>query len=456
LEPELVAHHYSAAGQSEPAIDYWRRAGQRAIKQSANEEAIDHLNKGLDLLESLPETPERVEQKLALHISLGVPLLMTKGYASLEIERVYAGAWQLCRQIGETEQLASALFGLWVFYLVRADYQMASQLGEDLMALAERLQDAALLREAHQVQGINMFYLGELALASEHLEQAVDRYNPEKTGGRASYSGADQGVASLSHAALALWLRGYPNQALEKAKAALDLAKRLGQPFSLAFGLSMAALLHQYRREGTLALERAEAAIACSKEQGFELLLGFSTIFKGWALAEQGQVEPGVIIIRQGLDAFQGTGAELGRLHFLALLADVYGQAGQIEAGLSVLAEAITATHQKGERFYEAELFRLKGVLTWKTQAETNGKNSKDEASGESPESCFRQAIEVAQQQAAKSLELRASINLSQLWHEQGRQPEARQLLSNIYAWFSEGFDTADLQEAKTLLEKWS
>jgi predicted ATPase len=252
-----------------------------------------------------------------------------------------------------------------------------------------------------------------------------------------------------------MWLRGYPDQAYAKAEAALALAQELAHPFSRAFALSMAALLHQYRREGTLALERAETAIACSFEQGFELLLGFSTIFKGWALAEQGQVELGVRVIRQGLDAFQATGAELGRLHFLALLADVYGQAGRYEAGLSVLAEAIAAAHQKGERFYEAELYRLKGMLIRKAQSETTRDSSGDEANGDSPESCFRQAIQVARQQEAKSLELRASINLSRLWHAQGRQLEARQLLSNIYTWFSEGFDTADLRETKTLLDEW-
>ncbi len=451
LEPELVAYHYTAAGDNETAVRYWEQAGQRAIEQSANEEAIDHLKKGVALLESLPETPARIERKLALQISLGVPLLMTRGYASLEVERVYARAWQLCQQIGETEQLSSALFGLWVFYLVRADYRMASQLGEALMTLAERQQEPALLREAHQVQGINKFYLGELAAAGEHLAQAIDHYDPDEAGGRTSYSGADQGVASLCHAALALWLQGYPDQARAKAEAALALAEKLRQPFSRAFGLSMAALLHQYRREGDLALERAGAAIACAREQGFELLLGFSTIFKGWALAEQGQVGLGITEIRRGLDGFQATGAELGRLHFLALLAEAYGRDGQIEAGLSLLAEAITAVHERGERFYEAELYRLKGVLT----QQKSGLGSGAGAKGESPESCFRQAIEIARQQAAKSLELRAAIDLSRLWAEQGRLPEAQQFLSGIYGWFREGFDTADLQEAKALLEEW-
>jgi predicted ATPase len=442
LQPELLAYHYTAAGLNEEAIIYWQRAGQRAIEQSANLEAIDHLSRGISLLESLPETPERVEQKLALQIRLGVPLLVTKGYASIEVERAYARAWQLCQQIGETPQRSSALFGLWVFYLVRADYQMASELGGQLMDLARRLQDSVLLLEAHQVQGINLFYQGELVAAREHLEQAIAFYDPQQRSLRTSYSGANQRVACFSHLAVALWLLGYPDLAIQRTEAALTLADELAHPFSQAFALSLAALLHQYRREGQLAQERADAAIACSTEQGFALLLGFSRIFKGWALVEQDQIEIGTAELRQALDAFHATGAELGRLHFLALLAEAQGQAGQIEAGLQVLTEAIATAQKKGERFYEAELYRLQGEFLLKRG------DTQNEA-----EARFQQAIDVARQQQAKSLELRASMSLSRLWAEQGKQNEARQLLSGIYDWFSEGLDTADLKEAKTLLE---
>ena len=440
LQPELVAHHYTAAGLAELAVLYWQQAGQRAIEQSAAEEAIDHLARGLKLLEALPDTPARTEQKLALQLLLGVPLLMTKGYAALEVERTYARAWQLCRQLGDTPQQAPALFGLWLFYLVRADYQLAGQLGDQLMTLAQRLQEPVLLLAAHQVQGINCFYLGELTLARTHLEQALELYRPEQAAGRFSYSGADQGVATLSHLALTLWLLGYPDQALQQAEAALALAERLAHPFSQAFALSMAALLHQYRREGQLAQARAEAALAYAAGQGFELLAGFSAIFRGWALAEQGQVELGMSQLRQGLDAFRATGAELGQLHFLALLAETYGRAGQVEAGLSLLEEALAAAHDKGERFYEAELYRLKGELL--RQA---GQQS-------APAASFQKAIQVARSQSARLLELRAALHLSRLWAAQGQPAKARELLAGSYNWFTEGFETADLRDAKALL----
>jgi predicted ATPase len=299
--------------------------------------------------------------------------------------------------------------------------------------------------EAHQVQGINQFYQGELVAAREHLEQAVQLYDTQQPGLRTSYSGADQGVACYSHLALALWLLGYPELALERSQTAIAQANKLAHPFSQAFALSLTALLHQYRREAELAQQRAEAAIAYSAEQGFELLLGFSQIFKGWALAEQEQVERGANQIRQGLEAFQATGAELGLLHFLALLAEAQGRAGQVDGGLRRLAEAIATAHQKGERFYEAELYRMQGELLLK-----HG-NGWTEA-----ESSFRRAVEVARHQQAKSLELRASVNLSRLLSEQGKQSEAQTLLAGIYNWFTEGFDTADLKEAGALLQEWS
>ena len=332
------------------------------------------------------------------------------------------------------------MFGLWLFYLVRADYQLAGQLGDQLMTLAQRLQEPVLLLAAHQVQGINCFYLGELTLARTHLEQALELYRPEQAAGRFSYSGADQGVATLSHLALTLWLLGYPDQALQQAEAALALAERLAHPFSQAFALSMAALLHQYRREGQLAQARAEAALAYAAGQGFELLAGFSAIFRGWALAEQGQVELGMSQLRQGLDAFRATGAELGQLHFLALLAETYGRAGQVEAGLSLLEEALAAAHDKGERFYEAELYRLKGELL--RQA---GQQS-------APAASFQKAIQVARSQSARLLELRAALHLSRLWAAQGQPAKARELLAGSYNWFTEGFETADLRDAKALL----
>ncbi len=265
---------------------------------------------------------------------------------------------------------------------------------------------------------------------------------------------------SLSLGAWVLWMLGYPNQALERIRDALTLAQELSHPYSLAFALDFAAELHQFRQEGQAAQQWAEAVMTVSTEQGFPLLLARGTIVRGWALAEQGQREEGVAQTRQGLAAYRATGAELRRPHYLALLAEAYGKVGRAEEGLSVLAEALAQMHRTGERAYEAELYRLKGELTLqkfqvsgsKFQVQESPKSEVRSPESEAEE-YFLRAIEIARRQSAKSWELRAAISLSRLWQQQGKKEEARQMLAEIYDWFTEGFDTADLQEAKALLE---
>jgi predicted ATPase len=256
------------------------------------------------------------------------------------------------------------------------------------------------------------------------------------------WGGADPGVECRSYAAQALWLLGYPDQALQRSRAALTLAQELLHPFSLAYALSQAIVVHQLRREGRAAQEQVEEVIAFCAEQGFPQLVAMGTILRGWGLAAQGREEEGIAQMRQGL-ATTPRGTGLGRPPVLAQLAEAYWQTGQTEEGLLLLAEALTVLDETGERWWEAEVHRLKGELLLiqtipdQTQAET----------------CFQQALAVARQQQAKSLELRAAMSLARLWQQQGNRAEARELLAPVYGWFTEGFDTADLQEAKTLLE---
>jgi predicted ATPase/class 3 adenylate cyclase len=446
-EPELLAYHYTAAGLPQPAIAFWQQAGQRAIETSANLEAIHHFNQALELLKSLPESPERIQQELQLQIALGAPLLMTKGYAAPEVEWLYDRARALCQQLEDPAQLASTLFGLWVFYLARTRLETALEMGRQLMALAEQRQDQALLLQAHQVQGINFFNLGQLELARTHLEQAIALYDPFKHGLElASASvGADRGVTCLAHLALTLWLLGYPDQALERSRAALALAESLSHPYSIVFARCWGAWLHQYRREAELTWQQTEAALAIAQERGFTLLEPLLTILQGWSLAARRQPETGLAQIQQGLNDYEATGAAVGQLHLLAMLAEVQGQLGQFEAGLATLAEAIRLVPDKGERFTEAELVRLKGELL-RRQAATSGPTPE-------AESCFRQALHLAQARQSPALALRAALSLARYYGQTGRQPEARQLLAPIYHSFSQGFETTDLQEAKALLE---
>ncbi len=461
-QPELLAYHYTAAGLTEQAIGYWQQAGERAMARSANVEAIGHLTQAITLLKTLPDTSERAQQELSLQISLGVPLLMTKGYASATIEQTYVRVRELCQQAdaGETPQLFSALFGLWLFHLVRAELAAALELAQQLWQVAERLNEMSMRLEAHQAQGVTLFYLGEIAAAQAHLEQVITQYHPQQHPAHAAYGGADLGVTCLCHAALALWLQGFPDQAVKRSQEVLALAHDLAQPFSLAFALCLTGWLHQFRRERTLTYERAVAAMALSTEHGFALSSAFGMVLAGWA----GEGEAGLSQLRQGLVAYQATGAELGRLQFLSLLAEGYSQSEQVEAGLAVLDEVLATASQNGERFFEAELYRLKGELLLKAKggrmnalregARSGMKDKAFQKAQDEAEACFQRAIEIAKQQEAKSLELRAVMSLGRLWWERGKQVEAHHLLAEVYRWFKEGLDTADLKEAKVLLAK--
>jgi predicted ATPase len=364
------------------------------------------------------------------------------------------------------------LRGLWTFHTTRAELQTARELGEQLLTLAG--QDLSLLLEAHSALGASLFRLGEFSAAWAYLEQGITLYNPQQ---RRSRAGSDPGVLCLLHAAWVLWLLGYPDQALNRSHEALTLAQDLSHPFSLAFALNFAAEVHRLRREGQVAQKRAEAAITLSTERGFTVWLTGGIILRGWALAEQGQQEEGIAYMRQGLMTCRVTGIESGQPHYLAMLAEAYGKGGQAEEGLAMLAEALAMVDKNGEREWEAELYRLKGQLT--LQSKVEGPKSKVEearrvgiarqnmSSSEvgtvgdahptretEAEEYFWKAIELARRQQAKSLELRAVMSLSRLWQQQGKKKEAHTMLAEIYGWFTEGFDTKDLQEAKELLEE--
>jgi predicted ATPase len=442
-QPELVAQHYTAASLWELAVPYWQHAGQRALARSATLEAVVHLTKGLEVLGTLPDTPERVQQELSLQTTLGTALMAAKGQAAPEVGQAYARARELCRHVGETPQLFPVLFGLWRFYQVRAEHQTARELAEQCFSLAQRVQAPTLLLEAHFALGVSILWHGEVVPARAHLEQGIALYNPQEHRALAFRAGIDLGVWCLAHAAQALWMLGYPDQSLRRSHAALTLAQELSHPPSLAAVLFYVAFIHCYRREAHATQERAEAAMALASEQGFPQWLTGGTILRGWALAMLGQAEEGLAQIRQALAAWRAMGAGMAVSHWLVLLAEAYSKTGHAEEGLRLLAEALAHVDSSGERYHAAEVYWLKGELLLQ-QA------SPDEAQAET---CLHQALDIARRQEAKAYELRAAASLARLWQRQGKRAEAHQLLADIYGWFTEGFDTADLQEAKALLE---
>jgi TOMM system kinase/cyclase fusion protein len=443
-QPELLAHHYTEAGLTDRAVDYWLRAGQRAGERSGNQEAISQLTSGLALLRTLPSTPARTQQELLIQTTLGPALMALKGQAAPEVEHAYARARELCQQLGETPQLFPVLQGLVRFYMVRGLLQTAREVGEQLLRLAQRGHDPAQLLAAHQILAATLFWQGECALAHAHTEQGLALYDHRQHGGHPFLYGIDPGVNCLFYAAHSRWILGYPEQACQQYQAALTRSQDLAHAFTLVHALFHVSLGHQFRHEGRAAQERAETLIALSTEQGSPLYVAWATALRGWALATQGKTAEGLAQMRQGLVATRATGAEGLVPFWLALLAEACGHTGQADEGLRLLVEAFAVADHNAEHWYEAELYRLKGGLLL-----AQSPHQQPDA-----EACFRQALNIASAQQAKSWELRAAVSLSRLWQQQGKRQETHDLLAPIYGWFTEGFDTADLQEARALLDE--
>ena len=442
-QPELLAQHYTEAGSMALAIPYWQQAGQRAIERSANLEAIEHLTKGLEVLTTLPDTPDRTRHELALQTALGPALRNIKGWSAPEAAQVYTRARELCQQVGEPPQLFPVLFGLWTSSIVQPEFQTARELGEQLLHLGQKASDPTLVLQAHWVLGFTLLFMGAFAPARAHLDHVRALYDPQQHRSHTLLYGQDPGATSLYYGALALWYLGYPDQALQRSQQAVTLAQELSHPVSLAFALAGVAEIYQFRREAQPTQERAEALMTLSTEQRFAFWLVSAMVLWGWALAEQGQGAEGIVQIRQGLASWQAMGEALYQPRFRALLAELYGHVGQTEAGLTVLAEVLAEVHTNGLCYCEAELYRLKGELLLQQAPGSSGE----------AEACFRQALDVARRQQAKSWELRAATSLARLW-QQGKRADAYELLAPVYGWFTEGFDTVDLQEAKALLEE--
>lgn len=445
-----LAHHYSKSGNVPKAIEYLHLAGQQALQRSAQIEAIHHLSAALELLKSVADTPERAREELTLLLTLGPAWMAARGYGAPEVEATYTRALALCEQGGEIPQIFSAQLGLWSFYLLRAQLSTAHALAQRLLGFAQDKQDPEQLAEAHRILGATLFRLGEIRMARTHMEQALALHRPE----RQTYSKLLRYAPNLalhirSTLSWTLWFLGLPDQARARSEEALALARKSSDPFGLALCLIFAAELHQYRREVQLARECADAAIALSSDQGFPLYLGWGTILRGWALAEQGSHEEGIAQIHQGLSAHEATGAALGRPRLLALLANAYGKAGQAEEGLRVLSEALALVKNTGERFAEPILLRLKGELILMLSDGEAGSSTR----AKEAEACFQAAIAMARDQGARSVELKGALSMARLWQCCGKMDAARSILAGIHGTFAEGFDTVDWQDAKVLLE---
>jgi len=444
-----LATHFEHGRDFERAARYRSEAGEHALRQHAYREAADHAARALTLLRAWPESPERTQRELTLAVLLGAALSATQGYAAPEVARTYARARELCEQVGDTAQLSPVLIGLGRFYLVRGEFQTARDIAAQLLTIAEATRDTVALLAAHNALGGVSFYAGDFEAALAHLERGIALYDSRAHSPNRSPAfrlGQDPGVSCMTHAAMTLWMLGYPARAAARMQEAFALARSLDHPFSVSYACHFGAGVHQWRGDRQAVRNVEDEALALDTEHGFGLFLTAGAIQRGWLLAEDGH-EEGLAQMRDGLARHRAIGAEVLVPAFLALVAEVHEKLGRLAEGLSVLSEAFVAGQRSGQHYWEAELYRLRGALTRPSAAA--GTAAADDA-----ESCFLQAIGVARSQKAKSLELRAATSLSRLWAGQGKVREAQALLSGVYTWFTEGFDTIDLIDAKSLLEE--
>jgi predicted ATPase/DNA-binding winged helix-turn-helix (wHTH) protein len=453
-----LAVHFERGRDSERAVHYHHLASENALRRCAYQEAITHATQALSLLKLLPTSPQLLQQELTIQMVLGPPLIATKGYASPEVEQTYARAQELCEKFGDTPQLFPVLWGRWVMYFVRGDLAAAKKSAKHLLHLAETTHNAEFRLEACVAMGLTAIFLGDFTRARKFLEQGSALYDNRQHQSHAFIYGQDPGMVCLSWLAWTLWFLGYPEQALDKGKEAVALAQQQGLPFGLTYALGCFTALQQFRREREEVRTYAQATLANSAAQGFTLWYAAARVLLGWTLAEQQQLTEGLEEFSTGLQSWQATGAGFLQSYGLSLLPAIYQKTGLVTEGLAILDNAFTLVEQWGERFWEAELHRLKGELLFHPGAHSSNSTSTNAPSG-SPtrqaeaEACFLQALAIARRQRAKSLELRATVSLCRLWRQQGKRAEARRLLQKSYAWFTEGFATADLVEARTLLD---
>ncbi len=439
---ERLAHHAFRGESWQKATSYLHQAGTKSAARSAYHEAKVYLEHALSGLARLPETKGNLRQALDIRVELGPVLIAAKGPAASEVMSSYTNARKLCERVGDTSQLFPVLWNLSQARARRGELKEGREIGEQLLSVAQRAQDTALLLEAHHTLWAILLGLGELVSAEEHVEEGVKLYDPQQHRHHASlYGGHDPGVCCGTHASRLLWLRGYPDQALKRSRDTVKLAQELSHPFTLVYALVHSAWIHQHRGERQAAQGPTNAVIELANEHGFPHWVAWGKSLQGRLLVEGGQGREGIELMHQ-----RWTGIGRDRMYLSALMAESYGKEGQIQKGLNQVAETIATMDKTSGRFYESELYRIKGDLMLSDAI----------PAAKEAETCFRHAMDTARKQGAKSLELRAAISMGRLLHQQGRTDEARQMLTEIYGWFTEGFDTADLKEAKALLEELS
>jgi predicted ATPase len=457
-----LAFLFEAARDWSRASEHYLVAARNAMKVFANQEAAALAERGLATLRLLPDTAEHAKQELKLQMALGPSLMTVKGFAAPEVERAFIRACELCQQLDARAQLFNAQFNLAIAYVVKAEYERASGQAEQCLRLAEDLRNPAMLMQSHWVTGLSECYLGRLEPAREHFEQTISIHDAEGIDSPISLYGA---VISRAHLARMLLYLGYPDQSRRVMDEAFAQAERLRHPIGFVNTFSLAAQIETIHRNAPRVEDLAEKIAWHSDEHGLPYYAAIATMMRGWALAIRGERESGIALLREGLASYRATGTRQQQAYFMALLAEALGEAGREGEGLEALDEALEAARQSSEHYYEAELHRLRGELLLdcglriadfgieKQEISTSPQSTIHNPQSEA-EDCFQQAVSLARNQNAKYFELRAVMSLCRLWRRQGKIEEAHGMLAEIHGWFTEDFDTLDLNNAKILLDE--
>ena len=449
-QPELLARHCTEAGLIEKAVGLWGKAGQRSVERSALAEAIEQLSRALEQITTLPATPALRREEIKLRVALINPLMHVKGYAAVETKAAVEQAYALVKQseaLGEAPDdpllLFSVLYGLWVAHYVAFDGDVMRELAAQFLALAEKQKATLPLMTALRIMGVSLFNTGNVVEAREHLDRAIALYDPAEHRPLATRFGQDARVAVLFYRSLTLWLLGYSDAALTDAEHAVNDAREIGQAATLLPALALTSMTQIHCGNYAVATSQLDEVIALADERGALLWKWVGRVDQGCVLAASGKASDAVHMITSGITAWSSTGTTVWRPAYLLYLARAYGQLGQLNEASRCIADAMTAVETTKESWYEAEIGRIAGELA---------------LIGRKPDApraqvYFEHALAVARQQQAKSWELRASMSLARLWRDQGKVQQARELLAPVYGWFTEGFDTLDLKEAKALLD---
>jgi len=443
-EPELLARHWTEARATEQAVRYWRHAGVRASERFAYAEAVHYFSTGLRLLDHLLPSVARDRHELLLCLALG-PALMSKGsWSAPEVGATYLRAHELARQHGEPSELFAATWGLWLHNSQSANHEAARRLTTELIAVAEGQGDSEMLLQAHHAAWTTHEHLGDAVLCREHALQGIDLYRADQHHHHVlSYGGHDPGVCARFHDAGALWQLGYPDQALRSAHDAVELGRQLAHPPRLLPAMYYLATVYWWRRETGQARRCAEEVIAFCRQHHMPHYLGPAQVMRGWAITVAEGRCAGIADIEQGLTDLEIGGPQLRRAECLIMLSEARRSLSEFDLALDALEQAKSFLGRSGLRRSAPEVMRLEGELLLASSPERGR-----------AEACFHEALGMARDQHARILELRAATSFARLWADQGQQQKAHDLLAPVYGWFTEGFDTADLKDARALLDE--